>query len=455
MKRWLYLTLALVIAFATSIIFVSSEEMDLSSPLLDQYPILEPFALVEDSIYSFRSGELYRAPFGGTGSLYTGTLTSALNELNVATLADVQAAAMTIPDMVSALKQYFSSGGSFETYSGNLNLPQQLSAIRSVFGTYPLTYNRRTHGVEAGTTSVSISSLGQLLMTIGQDLQYDFVIAAGSNVLNSNGTIGPTTTTRNLSYLFDQGLMGLATRLSGTSGSAQFDTYRTGTASQQVSNLLSALSLLNTNNINLLTSTGSTILFPDGTVKSVSGLGNIATINDYGFQGLATILRGVSSNGSAISWMDYSDLSTSTSSYTNLFDLNAAGFEHLQNLLAQYMYSHGTDLDIKERENMQPQAEQFVEDFTSPNGKGTMSTNDMSDLANVSSSMGSSFKSDATVSDVFTQLGSGDNYSFFSNEVLSDLEGMVPSSYSRNYDGYIDFLAPHFDQFREVVGSPW
>lgn len=456
MKKHLCIGLIVSVLVSASIIIASSEEMDLSSPLIEMYPVLEPFALVEDSIYTFRSGELYRAPFGGTGSLYTGTLTSALNELNVATLDDVQAAAMTIPDMVSALQQYFSSGGSYESFGGNMNLPQQIDSFKSLFGTFPFNYSRRINGSTNTADSIAVTSLSNLIARIGNDLQYDFVSYAGNNLLIQDGSISRSTQTRGIIYVLSDGLIGLAQRLSGQTGSAQFDIFAPGSGtSRQVTSLMDALSAMNTSNISALTMSSGNVLYPDGVTQSITGRLSLANINDYGFQGLATILRGASSNGVGIEWLDYTDLSTSTSGYSYLFELEAAGFQNIQNLLAKYMYSHGTDLDIKERENMQPQADQFVEDFTSPNGKGTMSTDNMSDLANVSSSMGDSFKSDATVSDVFTQLGNGDNYSFFSNAVLSDLEGQVPSTFSNYDDGYIDFLVPHLEQFKEVVGTSW
>lgn len=455
MKRWLYLSIALCFAFVTSIIIVSSEGLDTSSPLIEQYPILEPFALPEDSIYSFRSGELYRAPFGGTGSLYNGTLTSALNELNVATIADVQAAAMTISDMVSALEQYFSSSSPFVAQSGGQNLPQILQSTRQAIGSFPYTATwYQSGGTELSSTT--IQSLTDMLNRALRILSYNQITASGLPILRNDGSIVNASVNWNSANVALQGFAGLARRLSGNSGSAQFDYFAPGSGTSiQVSSIMDSISAFNTSNISASTMSNSTVLMPSGVAQSFSGRMSLAAINDYGFQGLATILRGSSSNGSAISWMDYSDLSISTSSYTNLFDLNAAGFEHMQNLFAQYMYSHGTDFDIKERENMQGQAEQFVDDFTSPGGKGTMSQGNMSDMANVSSSMGSNFSSSATVADIFTQLGSGNNYSFFSSDVLNDLEGNVPATVSFYDDGYFDFLSPHLDEFREGVGSLW
>lgn len=444
-----------VLVMLASIIVVYSEEVDLSSPLIETYPGFDLLAIPEDSIYSFRSGELYRAPFGGTGSLYSGTLTSALNELGIATLDDVQAAALTIPDLVSGLQQFFSSGGSYETSGGGFNLPQQLDRLKSTFGTYPYSYVRRSAGATAATTSANVASFGDLLARIGMDLQYDFTMAIGSNYLTESGTKSQTSSVYSVTTLMKSGFLGLGSILNGLK-STQFDMFAPGSGSStQVTTLMDALSVMNTSNISALTYSNGTVLRPSGVTDSFTGQLSLAAIDAYGFQGLATILRGPSSNGSAISWMDYSDLTTSVSGYTNLFDLNAAGFEHLQNMFAQYMYSHGTDLDIRERENMQDQAEQFVEDFTSPGGKGTMSSGNMSDMANVSSSMGDNFSSSATVSDIFTQLGSGNNYSFFSNDVLNDLEGNVPATVSVFDDGYVDFLSPHLNEFREGVGSSW
>lgn len=460
MKKHLCIGLFVSVLVSASILFVHAQGIGFMNPVYEILDDAVPVLVEQPSSFAWRwyNGSLQRQNgFGTWHDVDSGTgMAQLFNDYDIATIADVQAAAMTISDMVSALQTYFSSGSPFVSQSGGQNLPQILQTTRQAIGSFPYTATWYQSGGTGNVNSISVSSLTDLVNRALRILSYNQVAASGLPILRNDGSIVSSSVAWNDANVSMQGFAGLAQRLSGQTGSAQFDIFALGSGtSRQVSTLMDALSAMNTSNISALTMSNGNVLYPDGVTQSITGRLSLANINDYGFQGLATILRGASSNGVGIEWMDYTDLSTSTSGYSYLFELNAAGFQNIQNLLAKYMYSHGTDLDIKERENMQPQADQFVEDFTSPSGKGTMSTGNMSDMANVSSSMGDNFKSDATVSDVFTQLGDGDNYSFFSSEVLSDLEGQVPSTFSTYDDGYIDFLSPHLDQFREVVGSSW
>lgn len=449
----------LVFVISASILFVHAYGISMMDPVYEILEDVSPLIVDQPSSFGWRwyNGSLQRQNgFGTWANVTSGTeLNQLFNDYDIATLSDIESLAITVPDIVSALKDYFSGGASYESYGGNLNLPEQISDFRSVFGSYPYSYVRRYISTSESTTAANVTSFAGLLARIGQDMSYYLVSAADNSTLGANGAISPAPVNYSVSAVTRLGFLGLASRLSGTSGSALFDTFASGSGSVTVSNLLDAISTSNSNMINLLSSTSGTILMPDGVSVGINGRSSVAQTVNYGFQGLATILRGASSNGVGIEWMDYSDLSTSTSGYSYLFELNAAGFQHIQNLLAEYMYSHGTDLDIKERENMEGQAEQFVSDFTSPDGKGTMSQGNMSDMANVSASMGDNFSSSATVADIFTQLGSGNNYSFFSSDVLNDLEGNVPATVSLDDDGYVDFLSPHLQEFREGVGSLW
>lgn len=459
MKKKAFAVLALIVVISASLLLAHAYSISINDPVYEILPDVNPLLVDQPSPFGWRwyNGVLQRQNGFGTWAEVTSgtTLNQLFNDYDIATLTDVQDAALTIPDMVDALEQYFSSSSSFVSQSGGQNLPQILQTTRQAIGSFPFPYGRRRINSENSTTT-NMSSLTHLFATIGSDLQLDLTNLNGTNYLNEYGIIGPSSINPSITMINSDGFMGIANRLSGNSGTVLFDTFIPGQAgTTNVNTLLDGISTTNSSLISMLTSTSSTILMPDGTAVGVNGRSSLGQISNYGFQGLATILRGASSNGSAIEWMDYSDLSTSVSAYSNLFDLNAAGFEHLQNLLALYMYSHGTDLDIQERENMQDQAQQFVDDFTSPDGKGTMSKGNMSDMANVSSSMGDNFSSSASVADIFTQLGSGNNYSFFSSEVLSDLEGNVPASLSVFDDGYVDFLNPHLDEFRESVGSLW
>lgn len=198
-------------------------------------------------------------------------------------------------------------------------------------------------------------------------------------------------------------------------------------------------------------------LYSDGLVFHNRELNNkgLADITSMGFQGLATLLRGTDGIplNRRYNSIDYKTNTVHTDNLDNIFDLLLYPLTDIQNDLALYLYSHGTDLDIKERENMQPQAEQFVDDFTDPDGKGTPSVSNVSDAANVSGGIRDSFQSDSTVADIFTQISDDGNFGFFSSRTQSELNPMYNS---RSYDNsFIDFLSPHLSEIDSKVGSLW
>lgn len=442
---------------SASILFVHATGISASDPIYKILPDVMPLVAIEPAnppwdgnftSFRFKDGLLYSG-----NTIVDGSLGDVLAYMGAASQAYVNQMALTTSDVVSALKQYFSGGASYESFGSDMNLPQQLSDLRSIFGTYPFSYSRRVAG-SASNSSVTISNLGQFLSVIGSDLQTDLNLAAGNYYLDSTGKRVVTDVARNLPFLIGNGLSGLRYNLVGV-GTKDFIS---GTGeSLSASDVLGGLEAMNTQLVKTLTNQGLwTYLDANGQPSTAQNM-TLTNVLQRGLLGLSYNLRG-STTASGIPMQLY-DYKTGQYSETvmleSLFDLNATGFEQLQNMFALYMYSHGTDLDIQERDNMQEQAEQFVEDFTSPGGKGTMSKGNMSDMANVSSSMTSNFSSDASVSDIFTQIGNGDNYSFFSNSVLNDLEGSVPSTFSFVDDGYVDFLTPHLEDFGKAVGSSW
>lgn len=185
---------------------------------------------------------------------------------------------------------------------------------------------------------------------------------------------------------------------------------------------------------------------------------SLADISAQGFMGLASILRGSNDPSGVIPWtytkVDYTDLSTEDLEINSIIEALLVPLQDLQNDFAYYLFSHGTDLDIKMRENMQEQADAFVEDFTSSSGKGTPSAGNINDTAGLSGSIKDSFSSSATAADAMGQLTNSDNYSFLSTQTQQELNPFY-NSRSRSSDDIEDFITPKLEEIRNGIGALW
>lgn len=309
-----------------------------------------------------------------------------LDSYDVATIADVHAASLTVPDVVDALGTYFGSIGGIGF--PNTNLYDTLTSIRSgivsSIGNFPLTYARRFANAN-GTLSTSVSSLAQLLMTIGSDNQVNFLTGANPTYLDTNGAIQTSSNVLSLVTILRNGLLGLGSDLMGLTGqvsaavfpygNTSFVTQQFGSIGSLLASQYSALSRA------LMFTTGSLYLGPDGTQYTYAGNDSALFALNRGLLGLASILRGQSGNPGNMTFLDYTDLSERNVAAGDILDMLALGTQDIQNLLATYLFSHGTNLDIDIRHNMEDQAESFVDNFTSSSGPGTPSVSDVTDSA--------------------------------------------------------------------------
>lgn len=425
MKRFLAL-----VPFFLSLFFVfifTSFSISDSPYVIDRDVTL--YDVVQPSSFAWRvvDGILQRRDGFGNWVNANQNLNQLFNDYNIATLADVQASAVTIPDLVSSYSQYF--------------------------GTFPFSYTRRISGTSAIDTTSTVSSFQEFFSLYGSDISRNLISYSGTTYLNASGLRSVSGYNQGLAAIEGAGFLGLSANIVGMSGSVLFDN---NFDSVSVSSLLSGLSVLNSNLSSKLYIGGtSSALLSDGTISDVNNI-DLPEINSQGFRGLAQILRGPSSSEGTLNFVNYSNLSTEDVFNSNLFSLLATGLSRIQNDFAYYMYSHGTDLDIRERENMQQQANTFVDEFTSSTGNGTPSVSDISDSAGVSSGLKNSFNTGASAADAFNQLNDSDNYSFFSTQVQSELNPFLSSrGYSSSDDGFVDFVDSHLDDILGGIGSSW
>lgn len=415
---------------------------------------------------------------------------------------------------------YILSNG-FMGLSSNLSLlsgsvpSSVLSSLNSYFGnSFPFTLNLIRNGY-AGNSSITFSSLGSALTEILR-FQSSNVLAAGNSYLHTNGTISDDDTNISLPYLIARGFNGLSTNVSSqtqsinSTNSSLFSQYFRGAATILDSDGTAVNDIFTIEGINargfiglanrifgtstvqmnrhllgssewntpfvasslkdvlatylldldsaLYIAPGNNILYNDGSLSSTASVTPLSDIVRRGFLGVGNTLNGYNVEGYSYSWIDYSDPSkVKVITETNILEAIVGLHGDVQNMLAEYMYSHGTDLDIKERQNMQQQADAFVDDFTSSSGSGTPSVDNISDTAGVSGGIKNTFSGSATPSDVFNQLGNSDNYSFFSSQVQNELNPFVNyRSYSLDPSDQIeDMVSPKLESILGGVGSSW
>lgn len=430
---------ALAVAGITSALFLSSSvdisDSDFLTPMSDiVYSVrndVTPLVVDQPSSFAWRvvNGSLQRQ--NGFGQWETANnlgMSQFFNDYNIATLADVQAAVPTLPDLVSSYNQYF--------------------------GNFPTVFSYRKLGQASNQTSTQFNSYLDLFSTFLQEWSLHYVTSARREYLGPDGSVLTVSNTSSQPSLMLYGMLGLSRNMIGPNGSMLFDRY--GSPNDfTVSSILGGLNAINYNLLSMYdTDLLTSILQADGTVSDdFNGMHYLHALV-VGDKGLAAVMRGQSGNSPNMSFLDYSDLSSTNVSANNILDMLALGFEANQNLLATYLYSHGTDLDIDIRHNMQQQANTFVEQFTSSSGQGTPSDSDISNTAGISGGFSDTFASSATSADAFNQLNNSGNWSYFSQDTANELEPNNQIA-TFNNDGYFDYFSQYLEDVRLGVGSTW
>lgn len=383
--------------------------------------------------YFLRNGLLYfrngsTVSLVGTDSDYV-NLGTVLQAYDIATVADVQAAAVTIPDLVSSYTQYF--------------------------GPFPFNYSR-TRPNSSGLVT-PLNNFRDLVTAIAQDLQLDLCTLTNRTYLTDAGVSSNSATSVGLVDINRYGFLGLSANLLGPSGSALFMDY-TGN-SNSYSSLLRAMSSTNDSFLKSINRYGeSSILDSDGSVQTVNNVLN-SQILANGFLGLRSIIHGQSASEGSYSFIDFTDLSVEdTVTSDNLFSVVATGIERMQHDFAYYLYSHGTNMDIEMRQNMQEQADAFVDDFTSSSGQGTPSASNISDTAGISGSIKGAFSGSSSPADAFSQIVDSGNYGFLSSQVQQELNPFHSSraySVDDDHDDVHNYVQDKLDSILRGVGATW
>lgn len=482
MKKYFVPFFVLAFSVIASLFVVYSISPDDSS-IYDISPDTMPLAIPStDNQYRFnQSTGKWQVKYGnlaGWGDVPNYfNLNDVMNQWGVALLSDLS----TSSDFLDALQNYFSGGNSFEF---GTNSDVTFSNIMHSFWPSSSWPSSRYYPGSAGSRPIVYSNLMSFLDDSLNLISYQLMLEDGGVYLTSRGQSVNNVGNLTISQVMSDGILGLGYLLGGGSNSNghsyfvdlidgidQFDNdvvnkninsniYLSGqsgpTSTSPTHGLSNFLGLYLGYMTRYMLYDGD-YLGSDGTVVSNDVYVSFSDILGQGLVGLGDALDGNSSSPYLWTWVDYKDPSrTIVYEETNILETLVGFVGSIQPMFADYLYSHGTDLDIKERENMNPQAEQFVDDFTGADGHGTPTTGQISDTAGVSGGIKDAFSSSATPADAFGQISDEQNYSFFSSEVQNSLNPFYSSrQYLRGVDDVVDNVSPKLQEILGGLGSSW
>lgn len=163
-----------------------------------------------------------------------------------------------------------------------------------------------------------------------------------------------------------------------------------------------------------------------------------------GFMGLSENLSGPDKLGTSSFWRGPDQMVTKSSD--NLLDMLALLGVELQAPLAKLQYVWADDDDIRIAGKNQAVKDEIEENFVGDGGSA-VKPSDIGDVASIGSSVKDTFSGAGSYSDIFSTLGDGSNFGFFSQEVADILEPSVPSPVSDGSSVDVDALMSDDPEF--------
>lgn len=124
----------------------------------------------------------------------------------------------------------------------------------------------------------------------------------------------------------------------------------------------------------------------------------------------------------------------------------------LQNPLQRLAYVFANPQDLEIRDDVSQNVDQAQQDFFKPDGQGSVKPSQIGDAAGISGGAAGALASPGSVGDLTSQINNGDNFSFFSQTTLGNLD-TVPAVYSVD-DDFIDFYDPSNPALWEALNEP-
>lgn len=137
----------------------------------------------------------------------------------------------------------------------------------------------------------------------------------------------------------------------------------------------------------------------------------------------------------------------------NLLDALGIMGTQLQQPLQRLAYVFANPQDLEIRQDVSDNLDQAQEDFFKPDGQGAVSPGNIKDAAGISGGAAGALASPGSVGDVTGQINNPDNFSFFSQTTLVNLD-TVPVTVSEDEDdGFVDFYDPSNSALWEALGK--
>lgn len=124
----------------------------------------------------------------------------------------------------------------------------------------------------------------------------------------------------------------------------------------------------------------------------------------------------------------------------------------LQNPLQRLAYVFANPQDLEIRDDVSQNVDQAQQDFFKPDGQGSVKPSQIGDAAGISGGAAGALASPGSVGDLTSQINNRDNFSFFSQITLGNLD-TVPVVYSVD-DDFIDFYDPSNPALWEALNEP-
>lgn len=212
--------------------------------------------------------------------------------------------------------------------------------------------------------------------------------------------------------------------------------------------------LLNINDNLVVTSysaKGWTGLLFDGSIGSIPVMKPLSALVSDGFTGLA---RRISDSDSMTTFSFLKDDLSGSDEVTanNLLDALGLVGTQLQNPLQRLAYVLANPQDIQIRDDVSGNVDQAQQDFFKPEGGGSVKPTDIKDAAGISGGAAGALESPGSVGDLTAQINNQDNFSFFSDVTLGNLDS-VPASFSEEDDDFIDFYDPSNPALWEALSN--
>lgn len=193
-------------------------------------------------------------------------------------------------------------------------------------------------------------------------------------------------------------------------------------------------------------------LGPNGTVVYRESNLGLPELLSWGLLGLSNNIAG-SDKTTAFSFLSEDITKEPTVvQVNNILDALGHMGTQIQNPLQRLAYVFANPQDLEIRDDVSQNVDQAQQDFFKPDGQGSVKPSQIGDAAGISGGAAGALASPGSVGDLTSQINNGDNFSFFSQTTLGNLD-TVPAVYSVD-DDFIDFYDPSNPALWEALNEP-